>query len=64
LIAAEFVATTNLNSHQAASPAMRHFIIELMQLGLSQPCEERLKIVEIAPLVDRITDATRAEAIY
>jgi hypothetical protein len=47
-IATEFISTTNLS---------------FRQIGASRPREELLRIVEIASLVDRITDATMAEAI-
>jgi hypothetical protein len=40
---------------------MYSYIIELMQLGASLPREKLLRIVEIAPLVHRITDASMAE---
>jgi hypothetical protein len=43
---------------------MHNFIIELMQLGASLPREELLRIVEISPLVDHITDGAMAEAVH
>jgi hypothetical protein len=52
-IAAEFVAVTNLNCRQAASPSMHNIIIELMQLGASLPRTKRLRVVEIASLIRR-----------
>jgi hypothetical protein len=43
---------------------MHNFVIELMRLGAPLPREKLLRIADIAPLVDRITDATMADAIH
>jgi hypothetical protein len=42
---------------------MHNLIIELMQLGASLPQEKLLRIIEIAPLVDRLIDALMSEAV-
>jgi hypothetical protein len=56
-------AATNRGCHQAASPTTHNFIIALLQVGASLPREKLLRIVQITPLVDRITDVSMDEAV-
>jgi hypothetical protein len=46
-MAADFGAVANLSCCQAASFALHDFIVKLMWLGVSLPCEELRRIVDI-----------------
>jgi hypothetical protein len=62
-LAATFVATTNLSSRQAASPAMHKFIVRRIQLGASLPRDALDTIIDVEPLIDRMTEGEVSETL-
>jgi hypothetical protein len=58
-----FVATTNLSFRQVAAPVMYEFIVRLVQLGALLPRDARDTIVDVEPLIDRMTEGEVSETV-
>jgi hypothetical protein len=63
-IAGEFVASTNLRCHSAASMPMFNFIIKLVQLRASLSRDQLNTIMDVATLIDRFSDKTIATEVH
>jgi hypothetical protein len=62
-LAATFIATTSLCFRQAASPAIHEFIVRLIQLGALLPRDAFDTIVDVKPLIDRMTEGEVSETV-
>jgi hypothetical protein len=61
--AAEFVTVTSLSCRQAVSPTMHEFILGLIQIGAGLQANDDAALIDVAGLLDTITEKRMTEAI-